>query len=291
MIHTKLNKLPDVKQIPHVLLHERCWVSSEGKIPGARWQRPESWKTRAEIRGEAGAVFLADDRKTVIDIDACLDNAGNLKKWAYDLVKDIENSSRAGLVPYGEKSTSGHGLHFIGWSKLPSVDISFKNDEIKVKRLAGFVFLTGDALFSNSHYNLGADLTPFLEKYPPPPKTDASISTLPTNIPGLGYPFADRYSDDDLIVQIAGGRKGDKFVELFFGNGEKHEPKPHPETSCICGHHSESDLALVGILAWWSGYDSERTDRLFRDSALMRSKWDRADYSTRTLAQVFGGAA
>ena len=39
--------------------------------------------------------------------------------------------------------------------------------------------------------------------------------------------------------------------------------------------HSEADIALCNALAWWTNGDAERVDRLFRQSGLMRQKWDR----------------
>ncbi|MFQ7644172.1 hypothetical protein, partial [Ruthenibacterium lactatiformans] len=39
--------------------------------------------------------------------------------------------------------------------------------------------------------------------------------------------------------------------------------------------HSEADIALCNALAWWTNCDAARVDRLFRQSGLMREKWDR----------------
>lgn len=33
-------------------------------------------------------------------------------------------------------------------------------------------------------------------------------------------------------------------------------------------------MALVSMLAFWTGGDKEQMDRLFRQSGLMRAKWD-----------------
>ena len=38
--------------------------------------------------------------------------------------------------------------------------------------------------------------------------------------------------------------------------------------------HSEADAALCMILAFWCGGDEEQMDRIFRQSALIRDKWD-----------------
>ncbi len=42
---------------------------------------------------------------------------------------------------------------------------------------------------------------------------------------------------------------------------------------------SEADLALCGDLAFWTGPDPERIDRLFRQSKLFRPKWDESHYA------------
>ena len=43
---------------------------------------------------------------------------------------------------------------------------------------------------------------------------------------------------------------------------------PHPDLLALCG------LALLNLLAFWTGKDVARMDRLFRQSSLMRDKWD-----------------
>ena len=51
--------------------------------------------------------------------------------------------------------------------------------------------------------------------------------------------------------------------------------------------HSRADLALVSYLWYWTNGDAEKTDALFRNSALMRDKWEnRADYRARTIEKA-----
>ena len=52
---------------------------------------------------------------------------------------------------------------------------------------------------------------------------------------------------------------------------------------------SEADLALCTMLAFWCGPDKVRIDRLFRQSGLMRAKWERVDYRTLTFAAALDG--
>lgn len=55
--------------------------------------------------------------------------------------------------------------------------------------------------------------------------------------------------------------------------------------------HSSADQALCHHLAWWTGGNCDRMDRIFRMSGLMRDKWDdRGDYySGRTITGAVAG--
>ena len=56
--------------------------------------------------------------------------------------------------------------------------------------------------------------------------------------------------------------------------------------------HSDADMSLASILAFWCGGDTEQMDRLFRKSGLMRSKWNRVQsgstYGALTLKKGSG---
>ena len=49
------------------------------------------------------------------------------------------------------------------------------------------------------------------------------------------------------------------------------------------GDDSAADLALCNLLAFWTGCQPDRIDRLFRQSGLYRQKWERDDYRERTI--------
>jgi len=58
------------------------------------------------------------------------------------------------------------------------------------------------------------------------------------------------------------------------------------DTSAYGGDHSRADQALVTHLAWWTNYDAERIDRLFRQSGLYRPKWNHASYRRATIGKA-----
>jgi hypothetical protein len=90
--------------------------------------------------------------------------------------------------------------------------------------------------------------------------------------------------DDDLLIQRARqARNGDRFARLWDGDPSGYQSE------------SEADLALCGHLAYWTGRDADRVDRLFRLSGLFRPKWDERrgeeTYGQRTIATALNGMA
>ena len=83
--------------------------------------------------------------------------------------------------------------------------------------------------------------------------------------------------DHGLIAAIMRSRQAERFARLWAG-----DRSGYPSAS-------ESDLALVGMLLFWTGGDVDQADRLFRQSGLMRPKWLRADYRERTFRKAFEG--
>jgi len=73
--------------------------------------------------------------------------------------------------------------------------------------------------------------------------------------------------DEDLLEKARNASNGEKFQRLWNGQTRGYES------------HSEADLALCSLLAFWTGGDRSRIDRLFRQSGLMREKWDEVHYA------------
>lgn len=80
-------------------------------------------------------------------------------------------------------------------------------------------------------------------------------------------------SDDHELLELAhNARNGAEFDRLWAGDTSGHG-----------NDHSKADLALCALLAFWTQKDESRMDRLFRQSGLMRPKWDRDEYRERTI--------
>src|SRR5262249_15434554 len=91
-------------------------------------------------------------------------------------------------------------------------------------------------------------------------------------------------SDDlKLLARARAAANGEAFSGLYMGDRSGY-PSP-----------SEADLALCNMLAFWTGRDADQIDRLFRQSALMRPKWDERHgaqtYGEMTIAKALAGGA
>ena len=216
-----------------------------------------------------------------IDIDHCINDAKQLSELARDVVATIHG--------YTEYSPSGHGLRV-----LFTVPEGFQYDKAKYyinNQRAGlevyiaghtnkYVTVTGNAI--NPGYPLeerGEQLLAVLEKYMVRPQAQApEPRPLDWNdrITGATPPDLD---DAALIERAKRSRNGTQFAALWAG-----------DISAYDGDDSRADLALCNALAFWTGRDSARMDRLFRQSGLMREKWDRrqsgSTYGAITIQNV-----
>lgn len=202
-----------------------------------------------------------------IDIDHCVDEAGKLSKLALDVLNTVQG--------YTEYSPSGRGLRI-----LFTIPAGFQYDKARYYinnqksglevYIAGatqkYVTVTGNAL--NPGYALqdrGEQLAEVLEKYMVRPRSQTSTPRSAPAPLGWDSMIGDGDPDDlSLIERAKHSRKGAQFAVLWAGD--------------ITGYKSasEADIALCNALAFWTGKDAARMDRLFRQSGLFRrDKWDR----------------
>lgn len=212
------------------------------------------------------------DSLGAIDIDHCVDDNGQMSELARDVADTIHG--------YTEFSPSGQGLRI-----LFTVPEGFQYDKvcyyINNQRaglevyIAGatkkYVTVTGNAV--NPGYPLeerGAQLAAVLEKYmmrpsaaqKPPPAVNPSRE--PAHGGGSHSQHrAECMSDSELIERASQSRSGIPFARLWVGDASSYKSR------------SEADIALCNMLAFWTNKDAAWMDRLFRQSGLMREKWDR----------------
>lgn len=209
-----------------------------------------------------GFVFTADDGLVGIDLDDCWDDSTDTPApWASAWIDRFDS--------YTERSPSGRGVHVLVRGTLPG-GRGRKSGQVEVYDRARYFTVTGQRV-KGSPPNverrqdvLGAFLAEYFPTQPqelaPTPPMDRS-----------GIPDDDR----ELLDRARGAKNGGKFSALYdAGDLTEH-----------AGNHSAADLALCNALAFWTGADPNRIDRLFRGSALMRDKWDRGARAGETYGQ------
>ncbi|RDZ43741.1 hypothetical protein C5B86_11960 [Haloferax sp. Atlit-19N] len=235
---------------------------------------PATWTTFDEARAYAadgsadgvGYVFTDDDPYVGIDLDKCRDpETGVTDEWAQELIDRLDS--------YTEVSPSGTGYHVIIRGVLPPG--GNRTGDLELYDDARFFTVTGDhvdgtpttvgdrqdaldvihdAYFETTDDAAGAATA----TRSPSAQTDASASAS-----GPGNDLG----DDTLIERASNAANGAKFSRLWRGDTTGYDS------------HSEADMALCSMLAFWTGGDAQQIDRLVRDSGLYRPKWDAVHFS------------
>lgn len=200
-----------------------------------------------------------------VDIDHCVAD-GRLSELALDIINTMNS--------YTEYSPSGEGVRIIFRAdgfKYDKEKFYINNHKIGLEIYVSgstnkYVTLTGNVIRNVPIAERGDKLTDILDKYMKKPvskqerKPAEACSIL---------------SDSEVLSKAKSAKNGKKFSELWSGNFDKS--------------HSEADLALCSMLAFWCGGDSAQIDRLFRQSGLYREKWERDDYRGETLKKAVLG--
>jgi hypothetical protein len=283
-VTVKLVPLPNGKT-------DKLPVSPFGQV-GVDAHSPANWQTWQDAQHLAqglgssytvGFVLTANDPFFCLDIDGALMPDGSWSPLSQQLVAALP-----GCVV--EVSQSGRGLHV--WGAGPVPEHTMKNVPLGIEFYSSLRFIAlgsshvGQMVYPNPH--VAAVCARFF-----PPKADAA------DIPDEG-PREDWIgpADDDELIQRALGSTSMRsalagratFADLWNANVEVLARSYPSDTSEWDG--SSADAALAQHLAFWTGCDVARIERLMRRSSLVRDKWDdRADYLVqRTIMGACGQA-
>jgi len=203
------------------------------------------WRKTPDITG-IGLMFDGD--LCGVDLDHCA-SADALEPWALEYVKRLDT--------YTEWSQSGTGVHCLAWGSLPDKGRKRGKVEMYDKSSPRFFVVTGRTLDGHDKIE----------------RRQAEITALHAEVFGESEPEPEpgpmrtsgamNLSDAELLTKAVSAGNGAKFEQLWDGNVNDYPSQ------------SEADLALCNLLAFWTGRDPAAMDRLFRQSALMRAKWDR----------------
>lgn len=239
-------------------------------------------------------VFTDRDPFFFIDIDDCLTDE---QKWSPTAVEICKTFGGCAI----EVSQSNAGLHIFG--VVPSGDFPHRSDNKDIgtqfyttKR---FVALTGRGTVGDAGYVMNAETYGAWVATYFKPKMGAP-GGLPANWSETPCPDWDGPEDDKLLIKQMLKAKSARgilgmaaTVRQLWDADEEALGKAYPDT--LGGKNrafdwSVADAALCSHLAFWTGKNCERMDRLFRMSALSRDKWlQREKYRETTIQRAIEG--
>ena len=259
--------LPVISQnIPTELTDHPYWVmwrwqTRDGKVTKPPYHTngrkadvsdPKTWVSYAEAIAAydgggfdgIGIVLTADDNLIGIDLDNCRDPVtGTIEP---------DMAILAGRLPtYCEVSPSGTGLRMIATGALPPG--GRRKGRVELYETGRYLTITGHRLNGEDVVrDCGMELAVVHAEI-------FGVRASETPRATLRHHTVD--ADDDLIARIRRSKQGPTFDRFWSGVGEGED-------------HSAADLALCNVLAWWTNGNADQMDRIFRQSGLMRPKWD-----------------
>lgn len=281
-------KTPNLDAIPSELKDRPQWVlwrkerradrqTGESKLTKVLWNArrggeakandPATWSSFAEAVGGLetfaecdgiGYVFSADDPYVGIDLDGCADDEGELADWARGIVDSVNT--------YTEYSPSRHGVHLIARATLPPG--RRRKGPLEMYSEGRYFTVTGDHLW---------DTPPRIEDRAEEIRALHGLIFPPDAIERNGAAPVCPVSVDDEELLVKALRSNPRMEQLWRGDTSGYDS------------HSEADLALCNHLAWWTGNDPARIERLFSRSGLVREKWERASYRQLTISKAVEG--
>jgi len=202
-----------------------------------------------------GFVFSREDKYIGIDIDKCVLD-GKTNAFSTEIIDTLDS--------YTEFSPSMKGVHIIIKGSLPQsvLGTGRKNTKhgLEIYSHGRFFTFTGNRENSNDVYDRTDELAEVFEQYFDDSDIQGRVNLAEFEKDEI------KISNESLWEKMFRSKNGDEIRSLYNGN-------------LINDDHSASDLALCNYLAFWTGKSATRMDAMFRESSLIRDKWDVIHFS------------
>lgn len=252
--------------------------SSERKIDA---HDPANWLTYDQAKAfsdKIGFVLTANDPYFCIDLDHAYVN-GEWSKHSYTTLGWFPNA-------YVEVSFSGDGLHIFGKCNgdVPAhrSRVKFGTDETELYTTKRFIAFTEKESYGDYNTDLTTNLHDFIKVALQPEQmfTGDNKSELYGGYLKPDPEWIGSDDDDELIKRMLASKPS--VANILYNTATiediwiANEPVlilAYPSTRDIY-NRSAADAALFSHLAFWTGRDGPRMERIARKSALKRDKWD-----------------
>ena len=256
--------VPDeMKERPNWVVVKTWWNADKGKYNKrpvncnsdkgeyAESDNPETWTTfdnALKYLKEKGGTTIAyaldgKDNISCIDLDRCHDENGQPSALAKEVL------SKCGKT-YVEKSVSGNGLHIFGKTNGMDIRTFSKDGDLEFYQKEHFIAMTGDGA---GYSRLESFDTPEMkELLSRKCEKREEWKGVCKGVNGLST-----MTDRDVVEKASNAKNGDKFKRLYAGED-------------LQKNHSNSDMSLMNLLAYWCNGDKEQMLRIFATSGLFR---------------------
>lgn len=172
---------------------------------------------------------------------------------------------------YFERSPSGTGIRILLEGKLPGA--LRRRGNIELYEDMRYLTLTGHPL-PNTPQDVKPRHRELYGLYHRLFQLDKRQQTQDNTGVGVGQRSATVYhlarSDEIVLQKALAAKNGDNFRRYYFGDTSLWEGAGARHRS-----QSEADFILVLMLLYWTNNDVTQVERLFKQSGLMREKWNR----------------
>lgn len=202
-----------------------------------------------------GIGFILGNGIFGIDLDNHPDSNGNYplnEEQFQSLIDEFVDT----LDSYSERSQSGLGVHIICQGKLPKG--GRRKGSVEMYDSGRFFAFTGNAIRNVPINYREQEVIPLWEKYV------KNNNVKEEEIRRFVIPEKLRISDEELIEIAINSQNGNIFYKYYHDG----------DISMNNNDQSSADMSFCNQLAFWCNGDKEQMDRIFRNSALMRDKWD-----------------
>ena len=256
---------------------------------------PESWISFDEAAAllpalggnhGIGFVFTSADPHWFLDIDEAYDGTA----WSPAALDACTKLAGCAV----EVSQSGRGLHIFGTGFVPPHGCDNQTLHMQFFTERRFVALTGTGAVGDAGF-ASAAIGPYVMQHFPvlvggPSDVDSGWWSDEPVAQWRGP------TDDDVLIQRAlksrplaavFGSKKACFPDLWEADADVLGSTWPPDRDGDPYNASQVDAALAQHLCFWTGNNAARIERLMRQSALVRDKWDdRDDYLPRTIRKA-----
>ncbi len=243
---------------------------------------PANWLTYEEAKkrdDKVGFVLTANDPYFCVDLDNSYVN-GAWSKHSYKTLEWFPNA-------YVEISFSGDGLHIFGKCNgdvpVHRKRVKFGNDETELYTTGRFIAFTESASYGDYNTDLTTNLNEFIKVAMPLVNTIKSNTGDDELYGGFQKPdpeWIGPENDDELIEKMLASKpsvanilNNTATIRDIWKANESVLIKNYPSTRDTY-NRSAVDAALFFWLAFYTGRNGPRMERIARKSALKRDKWD-----------------